>query len=152
MAGERELIENYFRVVWMEGNWDRVHDFVASDYVNHGSLSGHPTTSIDDSRRLVAAMEAVFPDLKYDLPVVVASDGWAARHWRAKATHQGEFMNVPATGERVELQGMVFSRIVDGKIREEWRIVDNSGLLEQLVAAQSKRPPPAGPDPEGPPG
>lgn len=137
MAGERELVEEYFRVVWMENNWNRVHEFVAPDYINHGSLSGHPTTTIDDSRNLVAAMKAVFPDLRYEAPLVIASDGWAARHWRATATHAGEFMGVPATGRRVELQGMVFSRIEGNKIKEEWRIVDNAGLLEQLKGAEN---------------
>jgi steroid delta-isomerase-like uncharacterized protein len=129
---ERELVETYFRVVWMDGNWDRVHEFVAQDFVNHGSLSGHPTSTIEDSHQLVLAMQSVFPDIEYALTRVVANDGWAARHWTAIATHRGEFMGIPATGRRVELQGMVFSRIEDGKIKEEWRIVDNAGLLEQL--------------------
>jgi steroid delta-isomerase-like uncharacterized protein len=116
----------------MEDNWDRINEFVAPDYVNHGSLSGHPTTTIEDGRNLVIAMKAAFPDLRYEAPRVVAGEGWAARHWRAVATHRGEFMGTPATGRRVELQGMVFSRIEGNKIKEEWRIVDNAGLLAQL--------------------
>jgi predicted ester cyclase len=43
-------------------------------------------------------------------------------------------MGIAATGRRVHLQGMVFSRIVDGRIAEEWRIIDSAGLLAQLTA------------------
>lgn len=132
MSGERELIEEYFRVVWMEGHWERVHEHLAPDYANHGSVTGLDSTSIEDGRRVDAAMRAVFPDIVFELPRVVAGEGWAARHWTAEATHQAEFLGIAATGRKVHMQGMVFSRIEGGKIKEEWRIVDNAGLIEQL--------------------
>jgi steroid delta-isomerase-like uncharacterized protein len=127
-----ELVREYFRTVWVEGQWDRVHEFVSETFVNHGSVSGMPSASIEDARVVDAQMRAVFPDIEFTLARVVAEDGLVARHWTAVATHEHEFMGIPATGRRVEMQGMVFSRIADGRITEEWRIVDNAGLLEQL--------------------
>jgi steroid delta-isomerase-like uncharacterized protein len=130
----RELIERYFQVVWIEGNWDRVYEFVAPDFVNHGSFPGYPTTTIEDGRRVDEAGRRAFPDIEFTLARVVASGDMAARHWTATATHRGEFMGVPATGRRIFMQGMVFSRVAEGRIREEWRVIDSAGLMQQLTA------------------
>lgn len=128
----RRLVTEYFRTVWMRGNWERVGEFVAPGFVNHGSFPGMPSTNIADAQRIDTQTRAAFPDLTFSLPRVVADGDLVARHWTAEATHTGEFMGVPATGRRVHMQGMVFSRVVDGGIAEEWRIIDSVGLLDQL--------------------
>jgi predicted ester cyclase len=38
----------------------------------------------------------------------------------------------PATGKRLEVQGITIFRIVDGKIVEEWNSIDELGLMRQL--------------------
>lgn len=127
-----ELIEKYFTVVWIDGDWDRAGEFVSPDYVNHGSFPGYPTSTIDDARQLYEVVMKAFPDLRFTLARVTGSQGLVARHWTAVATHEGEFMGIAGTGRRVFQQGMVFSRITNAKIIEEWRVIDAAGLLQQL--------------------
>ena len=47
-------------------------------------------------------------------------------------THSGDLMGIPATGNQVTVHGMVLSRLEDGKIVEEWEILDMFGMFEQL--------------------
>src|SRR5918995_1139720 len=47
-------------------------------------------------------------------------------------THQGEFLGIPPTGNRVQMTGMYLSHISGGKIVEEWNIYDLLGLMQQL--------------------
>ena len=47
-------------------------------------------------------------------------------------THRGPLLGNPATGHRVEVHGMVRSRFRDGKVVEDWEILDRLGLFEQL--------------------
>lgn len=129
----KQLIEDYFQVVWIEGRWDRVHEFAAPDFLNHGSFPGYPTSTMEDARRIEEAGRKAFPDIAYTLDKLVADGDMAARHWTATATHRGDFMGVPATGRHIFMQGMVFSRVESGRIKEEWRIVDSAGLMQQLT-------------------
>ncbi len=57
---------------------------------------------------------------------------WAAAFGRQEATHHGEFMGVAPTGMRVEIRYMDFWRVVDGKIVDNWVMVDFPHVLAQL--------------------
>ena len=93
-----------------------------------------PSTTIEDGRRIEEQGRRAFPDIRYSLAHIVADEGWVSRHWTAEATHEGDFLGVPATGRRVHMQGMVFSRIENGRIAEEWRVIDTAGLMQQLTS------------------
>ena len=57
---------------------------------------------------------------------------WAAAFGRQEATHGGTFMGVPATGKRIEIRYMDFWKVVDGKIVDNWVMVDFPHVLAQL--------------------
>lgn len=57
---------------------------------------------------------------------------WAAAFGRQEATHRGVFMGVAPTGKRVEIRYMDFWKVVDGKIVENWVMVDFPHVLAQL--------------------
>lgn len=46
--------------------------------------------------------------------------------------HSGEFMGVAPTGKRVEIRYMDFWKVVDGKIVDNWVMVDFPHVLAQL--------------------
>jgi steroid delta-isomerase-like uncharacterized protein len=49
-------------------------------------------------------------------------------------THKGDQLGVPASGRRVQIQGMVMVRIANGQIVEGWNSWDQLGLLRQIGA------------------
>jgi predicted ester cyclase len=55
-------------------------------------------------------------------------------HWRAQATHQGEYMGIPPTGNRVNFTGISIYRIERGQIAESWGVSDLLGMMQQLGA------------------
>ena len=57
---------------------------------------------------------------------------WAASFGRQEAVHSGEFMGVPPTGKRVQIRYMDFWKVVDGKIVDNWVMVDFPHVLAQL--------------------
>jgi predicted ester cyclase len=48
------------------------------------------------------------------------------------ATHSGPVMDVPATGNHLELTNTVWFRIEDGRVVDEWPRTDILGLLEGI--------------------
>ena len=57
---------------------------------------------------------------------------WAAAFGRQEAVHSGTFMGVESTGQRVEIRYMDFWKVVDGKIVDNWVMVDFPFVLAQL--------------------
>ena len=57
---------------------------------------------------------------------------WAAAFGRQEAVHSGEFFGIQPTGKRVEIRYMDFWKVVDGKIVDNWVMVDFPHVLNQL--------------------
>jgi predicted ester cyclase len=57
---------------------------------------------------------------------------WMAAFGRQEATHSGEFMGITPTGRRVEIRYMDFWKVVDGKIVDNWVMVDFPHVMRQL--------------------
>jgi len=57
---------------------------------------------------------------------------WAAAFGRQEATHSGRVMGVPATGKRVTIRYMDFWQVVEGKIVDNYVMVDFPDVLAQL--------------------
>ena len=57
---------------------------------------------------------------------------WCAAFGRQEAVHSGPFMGIEATGKRVEIRYMDFWKVVDGKIVDNWVMVDFPYVMQQL--------------------
>lgn len=57
---------------------------------------------------------------------------WAAAFGRQEATHSGAFMGVEPTGSRVVIRYMDFWKVEDGRIADNWVMVDFPDILAQL--------------------
>ena len=57
---------------------------------------------------------------------------WAAAFGRQEATHSGRFMQVAPTGKRIEIRYMDFWKVEDGRITDNYVMVDFPHVLAQL--------------------
>ena len=57
-----------------------------------------------------------------------------ATRYTLRGRHEGELMGAEPTGRDLEFTGLTISRCRDGRIVEEWELVDVVGLLEQVGA------------------
>ena len=81
---------------------------------------------------------SAFPDLVLTLEEVVAQDDIATLVFRATATHQDEFLGLPATGKRIEFRAVFLLKLRDHQIVYERRIYDFTGLLIRLGVLKVK--------------
>lgn len=57
---------------------------------------------------------------------------WAAAFGRQEATHGGTFMGIEPTGKRIEIRYMDFWKVEDGRITDNYVMVDFPHVLAQL--------------------
>jgi steroid delta-isomerase-like uncharacterized protein len=63
-----------------------------------------------------------------------ATDDRVVCRWCARGTHSGEFFGLPATGKRLEFQGISLWEFDDGKARRGWSFPDIASVMTQLQA------------------
>jgi steroid delta-isomerase-like uncharacterized protein len=83
---------------------------------------------------IINMLRGGFPDIQWTLEEMVAEGDTVAARFTMRGTHQGTFLNVPATGKAIVVQSMAFYRLSGGRIVEENGLPDMLGLLQQIGA------------------
>jgi steroid delta-isomerase-like uncharacterized protein len=86
----------------------------------------------DALKGLFTAYRTAFPDLHTEIDDLVIAGDKAVICITLTGTHEGELMGIAATGKQVKVHGMVRSRFEDGKIVDEWEILDMLAMFQQL--------------------
>ena len=89
---------------------------------------------VEVARQEAADFREGFPDVVSTIEDLIAEGDKVVARWRARATHQGEYMGIPPTGKEVEFTGISVYRIEAGKIAESWNEEDELGLMQQIGA------------------
>ena len=107
-------------------------DLVADDFVEHDDVTGLPPTK-EGTLEFFGILLSAFPDMQMDVEDLIAGDDKTVARVKATATHRGEFMGVPPTGRRVEIQLIDIMRFNDdGLVCEHWGVADMLSLMQQL--------------------
>ena len=88
------------------------------------------------AKQFVSANLAAFPDLEITIQDQIAENDLVATRYVIRATHRGEFANIPPTGKTFMVTGIEMHRFADSKLVELWNIVDLLGMLQQLGVVQ----------------
>ena len=89
---------------------------------------------VEVARQEAADFREGFPDVVSTIEDLIAEGDKVMARWRARATHQGEYMGIPPSGKEVEFTGISVYRIEAGKIAESWNVEDELGLMRQIGA------------------
>jgi steroid delta-isomerase-like uncharacterized protein len=112
------------------GNFDVMDEIVHPDYVYRSpDEEFHGTEALE---AFLAGYHAAFPDLRMLIDELVLADDVAVIFFTLTGTHEGELMGIPPTGKGMRVHGVVRSRFKDGRIVEEWEVLDQLAMLAQL--------------------
>ena len=78
---------------------------------------------------------AAFPDVQITIQEMIGEGDKVAILWTFLGTHLGPFQGIPATGKRVEWDGLDLYTLTDSKITALVRKADSRSLLQQLGVA-----------------
>lgn len=134
----KAVIRRYYEEVFNRGNVDALRDLAVTDYVEHNPLPGQ-SNGFEGLRQRVTLIRSAFRP-QFTIEDVIAEGDRVAVRWSQTATHVGEFMGIPATGNDLRVTGMDIHLLRDGKMAEHWDIVDLLGLLQQLGLVPQPEP------------
>jgi steroid delta-isomerase-like uncharacterized protein len=118
---------------WNSKDIDTAVELLAPEYVRHDA-NLPDVVGPRAQRDFLDGMFRAFPDLTLRPDRLIAQDDLVSVHLTANGTHRGEFIGIPATDREVTVQAVDIYRLADGRIAEQWVIIDVWGLMQQLGA------------------
>lgn len=113
-------------------DYDALDELMTEDYV-HQSTPKHGMSLTELKHVMQHFTSAVFPDLHATVDEMIVEGDTVTVHWTQTATHQGEFLGIPATGKRLRYSGVNVFRLRDGRIASDTPQWDFSVIQQQLL-------------------
>jgi steroid delta-isomerase-like uncharacterized protein len=104
---------------------------LSPDFVIH---AGQDHRGVDGLLEMVAPFVAALPDLAVTVDQQIAQGDYVTSRFTLRGTHRGPVFGIQPTGREVEVAAITLSRCEDGRLAEEWELVDVAGLLRQIGA------------------
>ncbi|MDP8901548.1 MAG: ester cyclase [Actinomycetota bacterium] len=133
----KALARRWFEELFNAQNLDVADEITAQDSVNHDPLLTGLPSGPEGSKHVVNLYHGAFPDAQITVEDAIAEGDKVVTRWTGRGTHQGEFMGVAPSGNRVEVAGITINRVSGGKIAETWNIYDALGMMQQIGAMPS---------------
>jgi len=125
-----EVMRRFVEEVINNGDFSVLEEVLHPNYVYRSP--GQELYGPESLKDLFAAYRTTFPDLNVEIDDLVVSGDKVVISITLTGTHEGDLMGIAATGKQVKINGMVLSRFEDGKIVEEWELLDQLTMLQQL--------------------
>jgi predicted ester cyclase len=135
VADAKERVQSFYDQAISAGGEGVIDDYLAPGYVDHDPLPGF-SNDIQGTKDSVKMLLSAFPDGKMRTNLLIQDDDLVVAHTTFIGTHKGEFLGIPPTGKKVEVNNIDIVRVTDdGKATEHWGIIDTAALMQQLGIA-----------------
>ena len=126
----------------------KMYETIWDDIINKGEIDKINEANFDTNIASIVSPENVvgikgfkeyyqnyltgFSDITFTLVDVFGQGDKIVKHWNFKGTHTGDFFGIPATGKKVDIDGVTLVKMKDGKIAQEQDFMDNLLFNQQL--------------------
>ena len=115
-----------------KGDFETLKGLGAPEYVWYLPSNSTKPISREEAIEKAKRLHSAFPDINFSIEELIAVGDKVICRYIMRGTHQGEFQGIPATGNKVEISGIMIGRIENGKIVEEREDWDMLGFMQQL--------------------
>jgi predicted ester cyclase len=135
------VVRRFYEELWNKRNLSVADEIFAADCVTHQLQSGTESEAVPRSpeaiKDQVASWLAGFPDLRFSIEQIVVDADHVVSRSVMHGTHTGVWNGLGPTGKRVSIRMFVDHRIENGKIVEDWVLVEALGFFQQLELVPS---------------
>ncbi len=130
----KEILAEFIREVWNEGQVERADAYLAPRYVIHhdpGDPWEHQTLDPAGYKERVRVSRAPFPDQRFDIQGLFADGDAVVMTWLWTGTHLSDMPGFPATGKTIRMSGATVYYFDGERITGHWQITDRLGVYQQ---------------------
>jgi predicted ester cyclase len=123
----KKIVSGFYQTIVNEKKIDFIGQYLTDDFIHNGEQRG-----IKGQKEAVLQLLAAFPDLQNSIEISLSESDLVAVHSSWKGTHEGEFMNVPASKTPVDWQSTAILKIRGNKICQAWDVNDFLSLFQEI--------------------
>jgi predicted ester cyclase len=113
------------------GDIEATGEYFERDVVEEMPFPGQGP-GLDGLKETLVRLRSAFPDSKWTLEEQIAEGDKVLSRFVWSATHQGDFLGIPATHRPMTVWGMVIDRFAGEKIISTRILIDMFGMMMQL--------------------
>jgi len=126
----KSVVQRYWDGKWNERRPEILDELQTQDVVYHGT--SEIMKGIEEYRQAYSVYLSAFHDTRIEVEELIAEGDLVMSRVVLHGIHNGELGGIPPTGKEISISAVTVFRIVDGKIAEEWEIIDQLGMMTQL--------------------
>jgi steroid delta-isomerase-like uncharacterized protein len=136
MDDPKHVINRFVEELWNERRLEVADAIFAKDCVTHQLRSGAPsdaaTRGPEAIQEHVTGWITSFPDLHFSIEQMLSEGDRVMMQLLMEGTHLGAWLGIPASGRKMQIRMFTVHRIAQGKIVEDWVLVESLGFFQQL--------------------
>jgi steroid delta-isomerase-like uncharacterized protein len=132
LVDNKAIVRRLYEEVWNKRRLGVVDELISPSHALNDPIAFGSQTGPELYKRRVLELTTSFPDLRFTIEDIITEKGKLVVSWIISGTHQGKFMDIPATGSRIFVEGITIHHITNGKILDSHARWDALGLLRQL--------------------
>ena len=132
----QKQIERIPLEVFNKDNFELLNELVSTDFVERTPQPGVAATR-EGFKQSAIALKKAFPDLRYTVEDSIESGDKVVLRLTARGTMQHEYMGMRSTGKPATWTEFHIGRVVNGRLTEQWSLVDQLSLFVQLGVIES---------------
>lgn len=138
MHSSKHIIQRFVDELWNARRLDVADQIFSEDCITHqlrsGLLDEPANRGPHEMKEHISGWLMSFPDLRFSIEQMIAESDRVVTQLVMEGTHRGTWMGIPPTGKRLQIRMITIHRIANGKIAEDWVLVESLGLFQQLGA------------------
>jgi steroid delta-isomerase-like uncharacterized protein len=125
------VIHRIFEEAFNQGDLTIVDELVAPEELTSTLRRGAPSGR-SNFKSMILTYRTAFPDLHCTVEDEILQEDKVAAWWTIRGTQRGMFLGIRPTHRPIKVRGFIFARIAGGLIIEEWIMIDELRILQQL--------------------
>jgi steroid delta-isomerase-like uncharacterized protein len=115
-----------------KGDVDTIQELVAPEFVRYSPSTTIDIHSLGEFVEFVKVIHQGLPDLNINIEESYAEGNRVIQRYLMRATHLGEFLGFPGTGNKIQTSGILIFRIENGKVVDAREEYDSVGFMRQF--------------------
>jgi len=136
MDDPKQLIGRFVEELWNQRQFDVAQAIFAKNCVTHQLRSGVSADAVPRGpqaiKEHVTSWIASFPDLHFSIEQMLSEGDRVVMQLLMEGTHHGAWLGIPASGRKMQIRMFTVHRVAQGKIVEDWVLVESLGFFQQL--------------------
>ena len=126
----KEIFKDFISTLWEKRELDQALNFLADDISYYGVRNEFHGK--ENYRKMLEGYLSTFHDVSVDMVDMVSENNKLYLRGSLKGIMDGEFEGIKATNKKVSVNFFNEVEVENGKIKNDWDLIDELGLMQQL--------------------